>query len=215
MNAMNSLPSASQRKATQRTPAWARMLLFVVVTALIVGAGVVGVGVGTHLGAEEERSVQVLRSVKGEEQVILVTAGLSEIKPQKENQNFFGLFDIPFSDREVFMQYDFDAKFGIEGKDVEIRPTGEMTYTIEIPEFIFLGYNDPNFTVATESNGILSWVTPEIDKTEAIEEILTDAQITEQVAEFRPLLEAQAETFYTRIVSSIEPDAVLTFEFAE
>jgi len=208
-------PSAPIHKPEKRAPWWAKLLLAVFVLALVVGAGFAGIVIGRLLGASEERAVQVVRSVKGEEQVILVTAGLSDIKPEKENQQFFGLFDIPFSEREVFIQYDFDAKLGIEGKEVAIEPTAEKAYTITIPQFVFLGYDDPNFSVATESNGILSWVTPEVDKFAAIEEILTEAQIADHVENLQPLLQAQAETFYTRIVTSIEPDAVLAFKFTD
>lgn len=207
--------TAPAPKPVKKTPIWAKILLVGLVLLLIVGAAFAGVTIGKVIGASEERSVQVIRSVKGEEQVILATVGVGGIAPQSDNQNFFGLFDIPFSDREAFIQYDFDAKFGIEGKDVVIEPTGDLSYTITIPEFIFLGSDKPEISVATESNGVLSWVTPEIDELAAVEEILTDATIADELEGVRPLLESQAQTFYTRIVSAIEPEAVLTFVFTQ
>lgn len=197
--------------ATRRkTPVWAVILLILVVAGI---AAFAGLTLGKMLGATEERDVQVVRSVIGEEQVILLTAGLSDIKEERDNQDFFGLFDIPFSERAVFLRYDFDAKFGIEGKDVEIEPLGDKAYRITIPSFQFLGYDEPEFSVATEANGILSWATPEIDTLQATEELLTDAAVAEHIDGFRPLLEEQAATFYSRIVSGIEPDATLTFAF--
>ena len=39
--------------------------------------------------------------------------------------------------------------------------------------------------------------------------------MAEHIEGFRPVLEEQAVTFYTRIVSSIEPDATLEFEFTQ
>lgn len=197
----------------KRTPVWAKVLLVVFVALLIAGAAVGGITVGKFLGASEERDLQVVRSVQGEEQVILLTAGLTDIKEERDSQTFFGLFDIPLSDRTAFLRYEFDAKFGIDGKQVEIEPLGDKAYRITIPVFTFLGYDNPNFSVATESNGILSWTTPEIDTLEATEELLTDEAVAEHIDGFRPLLEEQAVVFYTRIVSSIEPDATLTFEF--
>lgn len=194
----------------RRTPVWALILLILVIAG---GAAFAGLALGKFLGANEERDVQVVRSVRGEEQVILLTAGLTDIKEERDNQDFFGLFDIPFSDRAVFLRYDFDAKFGIEGKKVDIEPLGNKAYRITIPSFQFLGYDEPEFSVATEANGILSWATPEIDTLKATEELLTDAAVAEHIEGFRPLLEEQAVTFYTRIVSGIEPEATLTFEF--
>lgn len=207
-------PSATSSKPANRTPLWARILLVIFVLALLAAAAFAGVAVGKWLGASEERDLQVVRSVRGEEQVILLTAGLTDIKEERDSQTFFGLFDIPLSDRTTFLRYEFDAKFGIDGKEVGIEPLGDKAYRITIPEFVFLGYDDSDFSVATESNGILSWTTPEIDKLQATEELLSDEAVAEHIAGFRPLLEEQAATFYTRIVSSIEPDATLTFEFA-
>lgn len=197
-----------------KTPIWAKFLLVVVILLLVTGAAVGGVFVGKFFGAAQERDVQVVRSVKGEEQVILVTAGLTDIKEERDNQTFFGLFDIPLSDRTKFIRYEFDGKFGIEGKEIQIERVGDQAYVITIPKFEFLGYDNPEFSIATESNGILSWTTPEIDELKATEELLTDEAVAEHIEGFRPLLQEQAVRFYTRIVSSIDPDATLTFEFA-
>lgn len=199
----------------KQSPVWAKVLPTVFVVLLIAGAAAGGTVWGKFLGASEERDVQVVRSVQGEEQVILLTAGLSDIKEERDSQTFFGLFDIPLSDRTAFLRYEFDAKFGIDGKQVEIEPLGDKSYRITIPAFAFLGYDNPGFSVATEANGILSWTTPEIDTLEATEELLTDDAVAEHIDGFRPLLEEQAITFYTRIVSSIEPDAKLEFEFTQ
>ena len=203
-------PSPGPAKST---PVWARILLVVFVLAIVAAAAFAGLTVGKFLGASEERDLQVVRSVKGEEQVVLVTAGLTDIKEESDSQTFFGLFDIPLSDRTTFLRYEFDAKFGIEGKDVAIEPLGDKTYRVTIPAFMFLGYDNPDFSVATESNGILSWATPAIDTLAATEELLTDEAVAEHIEGFRPLLQEQAVAFYTRIVSSIEPDATLEFQF--
>lgn len=215
MTATATPPTLHPQKPRAKTPGWAKFLLVLFVLLLIGAAAFGGIAVGKMLGAGEERSVQVVRSVKGEEQVILVTAGVGGIETESDNQSFFGLFDIPFSDRQVFIQYDLDAKFGIEGKDIKIVETGDKAYTITVPRFIYLGYSDPKFSVATESNGILSWTTPEIDKIAAVEDLLTDDVIASHIEDHRSLLEVQAETFYTRIVKGIEPEATLTFEFTK
>ncbi|MBS1905486.1 MAG: hypothetical protein JST33_02730 [Actinobacteria bacterium] len=202
------IPATSRR----RMPAWLVILLIILIGG---GAAAMGLMVGRVLGAQELRDVQVVRSVKGEEQVILVTTGITDIKEMKDNQSFFGLFDIPLSDRTTFLRYDYDAKYGIEGKDVRIRKLGDKSYEISIPTFKFLGYGpDPIFRVATESNGILSWTTPQIDTLKASKELLTEAAAAKHIDGVRPLLEIQAQKFYTRIVSSIEPDAKLSFDFA-
>lgn len=197
--------------AMRRVPAW---ISVVVILILVLGATVAGVLIGRLMGATEERSTQVVRSVKLEEEVILLSAGIADVKERREDQKFFGLFDIPGTEREMFVKYEFDAKFGIDGARVEIEQTGDKKYRITIPEFEYLGSDDPDFESATETNGILSWSTPQIDKFEFVENVLTPEAVAEHLEGFRPMLELQAEAFYSRIVTSIEPDAELVFVFA-
>lgn len=197
--------------AVRRVPAW---ISVVVILILVVGAAVAGVLIGRLMGATEERSTQVVRSVKLEEEVILLSAGIADVKERREDQKFFGLFDIPGTEREMFVKYEFDAKFGIDGAQVEIDQTGDKEYRITIPEFEYLGSDDPDFESATETNGILSWSTPQIDKFEFVENVLTPEAVAEHLEGFRPMLKLQAEAFYSRIVTSIEPDAELVFVFA-
>lgn len=201
--------------ARTRTPLWAKVLLIVLILLLIGAAGLGGVMLGKILGASEERSTQVIRSITREEQIILATAGMTDIKPESDDQDFFGLFDIPFTDRTVLVRYEYDAKFGIEGGDVLIEPIGDDTYRVSIPQFVFLGYDNPDFSIADEKNGILSWATPEIDKNKLIESLLTEQAVAEHLEGLRPVLEEQAKSFYTNIVTAIDPDATLQFTFVD
>lgn len=198
-----------------RTPLWAKILLALVVLALIVGAALGGVAVGTYLGARETRDVQIVKSIVREEQVVLVTTGLADvIDARRTGLELLPGLTLPGSERQTLIRYDFDAKFGIEGRDVTIEPTGTDAYLLSIPEFVFLGYENPVFTVVSENNGILSWTTPEIDNLDVVERKLTDEAVANEIDGIRPLLEEQARTFYTDIITAIDPGVTLTFEFA-
>lgn len=214
------MTSTAAPARTKRTPLWAKFLLFVFILAVIAGAALVSFNVGKFFGATESRDTQVIRSIKGEEQVILVTAGMTDVKEEREDGlnialGDWDLFTLPGSERSVLVRYEYDAKFGIEGKDVEIRQTGDNTYTVSIPEFIYLGYSNPDLSIANEENGLLSWTTPEIATDDVFEELLTQPAVEAHIDGFRPLLEEQAETFYSKIVEAIDPAIELTFEFAE
>lgn len=207
-------------RPAKKTPMWAKILLVVVVLALIGGAAFIGVGIGKFLGATEARDTQVIRSIKGEEQVILVTAGMTDVKDERGDGLKLGvgdvqLFTLPGTTRSMLVRYEYDAKFGIEGKDVEITQTGEDSYLISIPEFIYLGYDNPDLSVADEKNGLLSWTTPEIDVAEVFEQVLSDQAVDQHLEGFRPVLEEQARSFYTRIVAAIDPEITLEFVFAD
>ena len=203
-------------KPIKKTPLWAKVLLAFFVVLLVAGAALAGLAAGRFLGATETRDTQVIRSITREEQIILVSAGLTDLmEEQRDAFNVFGLFDLPGSERTMLVRYDVDAKFGIEGKDVSITKTGDDAYLISIPAFTYLGYENPELSVAKEENGILSWTTPEIDESEVFERILSDDAKATHIEGFRPVLEAQARTFYSSIITSIDPDITLEFEFAQ
>ncbi|GAA1949860.1 hypothetical protein GCM10009816_08440 [Microbacterium aquimaris] len=190
------------------------------ILASIAGAALVSFNVGKFFGATESRDTQVIRSITGEEQVILVTAGMTDV--QEENGEGLTLaigdwdfFTLPGSERSVLVRYEYDAKFGIEGKDVAITRTGDGSYLITIPEFVYLGYTNPDLSVAHEENGFLSWTTPEIDTTAVFEELLSEQAVEQHIDGFQLTLEDQAELFYTRIVHAIDPAITLQFHFTE
>ena len=207
--------TATTQAPRMRTPLWAKLLLVFFVLLLIGGAAFGGVVVGKLMGATEARDVQVVRSIVREEQVILLTTGLTEnLDERGEGLSVFGWFDLPGTERQKLIRYDFDAKFGIEGKDVKITGLGERNYRVSIPEFKFLGYDNPEFTVASESNGLLSWTTPEIDNLDVVERELSDKAVASHIEGVRPVLEEQARKFYTDILTAVDPNITVDFEFA-
>ena len=123
--------------------------------------------------------------------------------------------EIPGTERAQFIQYSFDAKLGFDGKDVVIKPAGDNTYDITIPEFKFIGYDHPEYRTVVDQNGALSFGTPQIDTANMINEILSDKARSEYVEKNRDILEDQAESFYTSIVRSVSPDAKLNFIFKQ
>jgi len=215
----NATPGAPRSpRPDSRTPLWAKNLLVLVTLVAIAAAAVGGIAVGKYFGAQESRVAQVIRSIEGEEQVILLTAGMTDVKEEKANGlklaiGDFQLSTLPSTERSLLVRYEYDAKFGIEGRDVDIQSTGNDSYLVTIPKFIYLGYANPDLSVAGEKNGALSWTTPEIDKSAVFEQVLTDQVMNEHIGGFRPVLQGQAKTSYTRIVNAIDPTIQLQFEF--
>ncbi|WZO35747.1 hypothetical protein MRBLWS13_003455 [Microbacterium sp. LWS13-1.2] len=212
--------TAPATKPVKKTPIWAKILLGVVILAVIAGSALVSFNFGKFFGATESRDTQVIRSITGEEQVILVTAGMTDVQEEREDGLKFAvgdwsLFTLPGSERSVLVRYEYDAKFGIEGKDVEINRTGDNSYLITIPEFIYLGYANPDLSVANEKNGLLSWTTPEIDTTEVFEELLSERAVEQHIDGFRLTLEEQAELFYSKLVHAIDPAISVDFAFSD
>lgn len=92
----------------------------------------------------------------------LLSLAVQGIRDEQQSAEIFGK-SIPGTGQTVFLQYDFDAKLGIDGAAVTVTETGEKAYRVSIPEFSFIGYDEPSFRVAVEDGDILSWATLEIE----------------------------------------------------
>lgn len=195
------------------------VLSIVVVFAVGLGVGAFAVGKyfpGHSPGetAVEKSDTQVLQAVEREQQVVLLSLGIQGIRESRTSQQLFGV-DIPGSGRLSLMQYTFTAKLGLEGGAVKVRELKQGGYLVTVPEFVFIGHDKPKFEIPIEKNGVLSWVTPEIEDVQVINEILDDEGQTRYIKEHMAVLEQQAAAFYSNIIHAIEPDAVIEFVFAD
>lgn len=202
---------------SKRHFSWVSVLLAVALFAL----GLVLGGVATKAfpaspfaSTSEERNSQIVRSITREEQVVLLALGIQGISEKSGKTKFFGV-DIPGTERASFLLYSFDAKLGLDGKDVLIRSGIENEVVVSLPRFIFIGHDNHKFRVVAENNGALSWITPENDAVEMINNILTDDAKAQYVESNRQFLEDQARAFYAGIIRSVDPKLTVSFEFTK
>ena len=160
----------------------------------------------------ESHDSQVIHAIERTQEVSLLSLGIQGIKEKDQRGTIFGQ-DIPFSEQTAFLQYTFKAKLGFDGAAVKVTKTGESAYLISVPEFSFIGYDEPTFEVAVEDGGALSWTTPDIDTVEMVNEILNDDARETYIASNEELLEEQTEVFYDSLITSIDPAIETTYEF--
>lgn len=183
------------------------------VLLIVVAAGVWGAG-GLFSNRGEERNTQIVDSVTRSEQVVLLSLGIQGIS-KRDEQGFLFDWAVPGTERALYLQYAFTAKLGIDGAAVQIEPTGERAFEITIPRFRFLGHDEVSFEVAAENNGIISWFTPEIDPVAMVNAILGPEEQQQYLAANQATLREQAEHFYRRIITAIDPSVRITFVFPE
>lgn len=159
-------------------------------------------------------NTQVIDSIAREEQIVLLSLGIQGISASTGNSTFWGV-PIPGSERAQFMQYSFNAKLGVEGRSVDATPIGDKGVRISLPGFIFIGHSNESFQTVVETNGILSFTTPEIDTASVITTILNDEAQQKYIASNREILQDQAKSFYTGIIKGIDPAITIEFEFRD
>lgn len=164
-------------------------------------------------GEESESSNSaVVRAIQRQEKVVLLSLGIQGLAEENIRKTLFGK-EIPGTGRTTFLQYNYRAMLGIDGSDVAITKVGDKAYEVTIPEFIFIGSDDHEFKIAVENNGVLSWVTPEIDTTEMITKVLNDEIKHQHVHDNRELLQDQARAFYGGIITGIDQELHVEFKF--
>ncbi|MBB1511212.1 hypothetical protein H5399_01120 [Tessaracoccus sp. MC1627] len=193
--------------------------ILAIVVAVVLAVGAFAAGQLTPklfaLGSESESTdTRVIQSITREEQVVLLSLGIQGISEKTERMTFLGV-DVPGSNRASFVQYSFNAKLGIDGRDVRIDPIGEKKYRISIPEYIFIGHSNEDFKLVAENNGALSFITPENDPVEMINNILSEDTQAEYIANNEEILREQAVMFYSGIITGIDPEISITYDFRQ
>ncbi len=163
--------------------------------------------------SSDERDSQVVQSVTRIQEVALLSLHIEGVARQENNREIFGVA-IPESEKTTLIQYEFDAKLGIDGSQVKIEPAGPESFRVTIPEFVGIGFDDPVFEDPLESNNALSWLAPPAVQTRMINNILSEENKQEYISQNEEALKEQAQAFYSGIIASIDPEITVVFEFA-
>lgn len=156
---------------------------------------------------------RIITAIEKQEQIVLMSASVQGISTQRVEGTIWE-WTVPGTSRTQFLQYSYRAKLGIEGEDVSVEADGADRFIIHIPEFIFIGHSDEKFETVMEKNGALSFATTDIDPAKTITKILDAEAKTEEINANRDLLEEQAIAFYTGIITAIDPNVKLDFQFS-
>lgn len=196
------------------------LLLTVAVLVALVGGvflGWKGVGALFPSGVEtvtESRSSQVIQSVNRQEQVVLLSLGIQGVE-KIDSQGRWGEWVIPGTEVKAFLPYEFMAHLGIDGGKVSIEQRGENHFIITIPEFTMIGHDKVRFDELIVTGGVLSGLAEKIDQSEITNRILSDEHKVEYISKHEEILKSQANRFYSRIVTGIDPLATLEFEYRQ
>lgn len=197
-----------------------KLLKTVVLVAgvLVLAVGALGVAVVqgwlSPFGIDAERKdSQVITAVERTQEVSLLSLAVEGLTSEKRDREVFGQ-TVPGSGETVYIEYAFDAKLGLDGERVDISSPGANRYVVSVPDFMFIGYDEPTFEVAVEDNGVLSWVTTDIDQLDMVNDVFDDDARDDYLESQQPALQEQAQVFYDSLITGIDPDATITYEFA-
>lgn len=202
----------------------ARVLLWPALLLLVfLGGGAVGAFASGGLNAlalkslfsssSSERDSQVVQAVTRVQEVALLSLHIEGIDRFESNREIFGVV-VPMSEKATMLQYEFDAKLGIDGSNVNIEPTGPKSFQVTIPQFTGIGFDNPNFKDPVESNNTLGWLAEPAVQTRMVNNILSDENKQKYIAQNEDALKEQAKVFYSGIIKGVDPEVTVDFEFA-
>lgn len=196
------------------------MLKVVLVVAGVLVLAVGGLGVAVTQGwlspfgiDVERKDSQVIAAVERTQEVSLLSLAVQGLTSEKRDREIFGQ-TVPGSGETVYIEYSFDAKLGLDGEQVEITRAGANRYVVSVPDFMVIGYDEPTFEVAVEDDGVLSWVTPDVDQLDMVNDVFDYDARNAYLEDQQTALQEQAEVFYNSLIAGIDPDASISYEFA-
>lgn len=188
----------------------------VALVAFLCGAVIIGILQNINfaiVGNKTKASdTQVINAIERQERVVLLSLGVQGIADNTITSQFLG-YDVPGTSKALFLKYNYRAMLGIDGKKVKVSKTGDHEFKVQVPEFEFLGNSDISFQKAVEQNGLISWVTPDVDVSKMVNEILNSSARQKYLSDNEDLLKEQCQSYYNGLVKSIDSEAKIVFDF--
>ena len=169
--------------------------------------------------ASDERSqiyTQITRIEKVNESVFL-DVGIQKVETIEKDKKIPGTnISIPLSVKKAIIILNYTAKFGIK-EGVKVRKIAEHEYELTIPKYEVIGVKVPDnpkdqYKLYDMSGQLLSGATENIDTGEHVAKSLSNKEQEVYLKQYKEQITESAEKYYTSIVTSIDPEAKLTFK---
>ena len=169
--------------------------------------------------ASDERSqiyTQITRLEKVNESVFL-DIGIQKVETIEKDKKIPGTnISIPLSVKKAIIILNYTAKFGIK-EGIKIKKIAEHEYELTIPKYEVIGVevsDNPKdrYKLYDTSGQLLSGSTENIDTGEHVAKSLSNKEQEGYIKQYKNLITESAEHYYTNIVTSIDPDAKVTFK---
>ena len=169
--------------------------------------------------ASDERTqiyTQITRLEKVNQNVFL-NAGIQRVELVEKDKKIPGTnISIPLSIKRGVIILNYDVKFGIK-EGVKVKKIAEHEYELTIPKYQVLGIelsksSKEQYKILAPSGELLSGATENIGTGEDVVKALSNKEQEVYLKEYKNLITESAEDYYTNIVTSIDPEAKVTFK---
>lgn len=178
---------------------------------------IIGYFQGKHASDEQSQIyAQITRLEKVNESVFL-DIGIQKVEKIEKDSKIPGTnITIPQSIKKAILILNYTAKFGIK-EGVKLKKIANHEYELTIPKYEVIGVEVPDnpkdrYELYDMSEGLLSGATENIDTGEHVAKNLSKEEQEDYIRKYKNLITESAEHYYTNIVTSIDPEAKVTFK---
>lgn len=167
-----------------------------------------------------DEQTQVYTQITHLEQVnesVFLNAGIQKVEVIEKDKKIPGTnFSIPLSVKKAIIILNYTAKFGIK-EGVKVKKISDHEYELTIPKYEVIGVkvsDDPKerYKLYDMSGQLLSGATENIDTGEHVAKSLSNKEQEAYIKQYKNLITESAEAYYTNLVTSIDPEAKVTFK---
>ena len=178
---------------------------------------IIGYFQGKNTSNEKTQVYTRITHLEQVNQSVFLNVGIQKVETIEKDKKIPGTnISIPLSVKKAIIIINYTAKFGIK-EGVKVRKIAEHEYELTIPKYQVLGIelsksSKEQYKILAPSGELLSGATENIGTGEDVVKALSNKEQEVYLKEYKNLITESAEDYYTNIVTSIDPEAKVTFK---
>lgn len=195
-------------------------IVIVILTTLFVVAktfNFIGYFQGKNASNERSQIYTQITSLEKVNETVFLNVGIQKVETIEKDKKIPGTnISIPLSVKKAILILNYTAKFGIK-EGVKVKKISDHEYELTIPKYEVIGVKVPDdpkerYKKYDTSGQLLSGATEDIDTGEYVSKNLSNKEHEAYIKQYKNLITESAEAYYNNIVTSIDPEAKVSFK---
>ena len=195
-------------------------IVVAILTTLFVVAktsNLIGYIQGKNASNERSQIYTQITSLEKVNETVFLNVGIQKVETIEKDKKIPGTnISIPLSVKKAILILNYTAKFGIK-EGVKVKKISDHEYELTIPKYEVIGVKVPDdpkerYKKYDTSGQLLSGATKDIDTGEYVSKNLSNKEHEAYIKQYKNLITESAEAYYNNIVTSIDPEAKVSFK---
>ena len=195
-------------------------IVVAILTTLFVVAktsNLIGYIQGKNASNERSQIYTQITSLEKVNETVFLNVGIQKVEMIEKDKKIPGTnISSPLSVKKAILILNYTAKFGIK-EGVKVKKISDHEYELTIPKYEVIGVKVPDdpkerYKKYDTSGQLLSGATEDIDTGEYVSKNLSNKEHEAYIKQYKNIITESAEAYYNNIVTSIDPEAKVSFK---